>query len=93
MRFLKYIALVFVLAWTAEDAMKFVDSWHDGISMNAELVGEEKVDKSEYEIREFVEVSNADHLKGEARLSVGYSNIIYKAPVLSIPDVPPEHVR
>lgn len=75
----------------AEDMVGLVHLSHDTGPIAIELSGEEKVEKqSEHEVKEYLSDEFIHHLLIEDEFETGSRTILYQAPILSIPEVPPE---
>ena len=92
LKLFRYIVFLVSMMWMVEDLVKFVYMDHTISPAAVELVGEEKLEKKpEYETKEFLK-----HLPGLRFLvkdRTGRETIsnLYQAPLLSIPEMPPEH--
>lgn len=91
MKLLRYIIILLTLAWATEDVARFVYTDFDQTHVAVEMGGGEEVEKkSEYEIKEYTTDQDVTLLLIAMDTQTGVGAMIYKAPVISIPDVPPE---
>ena len=92
LKLFRYIVFSVSIVWMVEDLVKFDYMDHEISTVVVELVGEEKLEnKSEYEVKEFLK--DLPSLRFLVKDRTGRETIsnLYQAPLLSIPEVPPEH--